>query len=1121
MPQLAYVRVDLHIAVHRVANGGAVIELGEQGALRRTRVRPQTVSQWLDLKLSGNILDLRRKLSFGHAVQNWVQRIRQSRLSLEQSPDSALLYRLTLDVADPELAGLPWETTLRRLLNDEVRLTAQKSVFGDGLALCPIVRVSDVRPHVISRPFTLPLRILHLNPQPERPVGEWLRQLFSGRSAVEVAGVVEVETATLGEAGIESFPANWPTIEALFFDNFSMLAGAECLLSTAAVDTPGTLGWLSRWTDIWQTRLVIIQARNSAEMARACRLGTALTNRGGPAALIISPAYKDKHLSYLNFFYSLICDFPHDRNFSVSFPHISNTDPCILFAGTEREDALRMSNVGTELLRMEEELSSTTARRSSRTARELRTLLRSHEATERYRISKPTNLIRRIHNTLGSLREEWNDYHFEQHERQSAMPLAETLNKLRQLTNVEAPTRSSEQPAASARRYVNASLWANTTAGDFIQIPQNEARLKINEIYHLGIQIGPFDLHVRTIGTTALLEEIFKWTPEMKGIWLEVAVTGLDFEVRGDPVQELWLPREGNSDPIYFAIVPRIGKVARLRFSIYHQQNVIQSFRLAALVNGPTEEAAPLAMNRRRLARSLGVSPELVGDVGYLPRLEYSISTEIQHLETRPSRALSIVANEIGGKKVLTIKGADVFGVRIPRDLKDHVRKIRDALKVISTPPIDKVEINLWRYGWGGVDPYNPALKKLNRGRTEKLSQALTTLADVGWQLFSALIPNEPARGGEESLRTRLARLLEPEGQVIHVAHTLLQDVLPWAALYDRKYDARKQTEQGKPVEQAVCLAALPAEDGKLPFANCEESPQCLLHQQQQDERRKQNKPPLMPEMVACPLHFWGFKHIVEVPPQQVSEQQEETVQQQDCIRSVRPVKLAAGLNTDLQLFDEHLAELNKLTSRTLLVATWAAQKYLRDDVLDMMQETTLDLIYLYCHARGSKEENIFPPYLEFWDKQHSHSDYIYSSDLDYPDHWLHHPLVFLNGCGTAGFNPEALSPFIEKLVTDRGASAVIGTEIPVWEQLASECALRFLEHFLNGDTAGTALLNVRRELLAQNNPLGLVYTLYGAAHLILATDGQCPNYPGTVQTPVARSDSLTIPAISSSYQIS
>ena len=61
---------------------------------------------------------------------------------------------------------------------------------------------------------------------------------------------------------------------------------------------------------------------------------------------------------------------------------------------------------------------------------------------------------------------------------------------------------------------------------------------------------------------------------------------------------------------------------------------------------------------------------------------------------------------------------------------------------------------------------------------------------------------------------------------------------------------------------------------------------------------------------------------------------------------------------------------------------------------------------------------------------------------------WTRAPLVMLNGCGTAGFSPDALSPFVTKLVRDRGAGGVIGTEILVDETLANEAAVTFLTAF-------------------------------------------------------------------------
>src|SRR5579862_6245894 len=48
-------------------------------------------------------------------------------------------------------------------------------------------------------------------------------------------------------------------------------------------------------------------------------------------------------------------------------------------------------------------------------------------------------------------------------------------------------------------------------------------------------------------------------------------------------------------------------------------------------------------------------------------------------------------------------------------------------------------------------------------------------------------------------------------------------------------------------------------------------------------------------------------------------------------------------------------------------------------------------------------------------------------------------------GCNTAAFSPDALSPFISKFIRDCAAAGAIGTEIPVWEQLAGEVARLFL----------------------------------------------------------------------------
>jgi hypothetical protein len=44
--------------------------------------------------------------------------------------------------------------------------------------------------------------------------------------------------------------------------------------------------------------------------------------------------------------------------------------------------------------------------------------------------------------------------------------------------------------------------------------------------------------------------------------------------------------------------------------------------------------------------------------------------------------------------------------------------------------------------------------------------------------------------------------------------------------------------------------------------------------------------------------------------------------------------------------------------------------------------------------------------------------------------------------------------------------------------------ARQFLTRFLDGESAGKALLGIRRYLLVRGNPMGLAYTLYAVVEL-------------------------------------
>ena len=402
----------------------------------------------------------------------------------------------------------------------------------------------------------------------------------------------------------------------------------------------------------------------------------------------------------------------------------------------------------------------------------------------------------------------------------------------------------------------------------------------------------------------------------------------------------------------------------------------------------------------------------------------------------------------------MTVKGSEFLLDNRPGNIAKLVGGVRDALFDNSVNRVDGLDRKDWQYAYGSDAATNSA----------RFAAALPELAEKGWALYQRLFPPAFARTSRPR-STRKAR------RTIQVAHALLEDVIPWAAIYDRHYDA------GAP-QHALCLEAMPSDKGELPAKRCGELPNCPLHPNNLGGRNREE----VEKGVACPLRFWGFRHIVEVPPQQNAAG--KTPPRRVTISGGKSAQLAAGINGVLPLAATHFTKLAELLKHA---AIWKYQSKDRNEILHDLSDPDLDVIYFYCHARGGMADPQYdPPCMEFQESSASPPGKLTPYDLDSNTPWPHQPLVFLNGCSTAAFSPDAISPFIITFVRDRGASGVIGTEIPVHETLAGVVGFEFLDRFLAGVEAGEALREVRRELLRQKNPMGLAYTLYAYSELKL-----------------------------------
>jgi putative chitinase len=136
------------------------------------------------------------------------------------------------------------------------------------------------------------------------------------------------------------------------------------------------------------------------------------------------------------------------------------------------------------------------------------------------------------------------------------------------------------------------------------------------------------------------------------------------------------------------------------------------------------------------------------------------------------------------------------------------------------------------------------------------------------------------------------------------------------------------------------------------------------------------------------------------------------------------------------------------------------------DDIVDIVRKPDpASLIYFFCH--GTAQE------LQF-DK--AASRLTADNLVDFPDYpgW---PVVFINACDAGNISPLSFYSFRTEF-RKRKAAGVIAPSFPVPTMFAAMFANAFLKAYAQRETVGETLLNLRRELLLKNNPLGLWYSL-------------------------------------------
>ncbi|MDZ4718252.1 MAG: hypothetical protein SH847_07240 [Roseiflexaceae bacterium] len=469
--------------------------------------------------------------------------------------------------------------------------------------------------------------------------------------------------------------------------------------------------------------------------------------------------------------------------------------------------------------------------------------------------------------------------------------------------------------------------------------------------------------------------------------------------------------------------------IATLRCSIYCNGMQIQSRLVSAVV-------------------AAGVPVQALDDQGLLRRsvLDFNLSSSLapQVLGSVQPHVLSLMLNS-------NSDGTHSFRVAA-NDGQELFSSSATLSPTALANLVDLARQRLHEAAWGNAGEYTPQstyrydTNTPLQTRLQYMRSDLIDMAKRGAILYNSAI-KDIANGKQKSLR----QIMQKPGMVQLASKMNASDIVPIALFYDALIDSLgspticPQFEQSlaKALEQGTSLIDEPCFTGNCPSSG--------------------------DLSIVCPSGFWGFRQDIGMPyPVRPGGPELATR-----IGFVEKPQIGMAYFSDFPLLKGHLEHLGTLNA----VLSEASP---RKDVLALLQKSTPQLVYFYCH--GAEINTI--PLIRVGAE--SGAEYIATDNfanfaIDWPEQ---RPLVFINGCHTTALTPDKAISFVKTFMEDTSASGVIGTEITIFEPLAQTFAEAFFQHFLAGVPLGRAIRMARLALLAQGNPLGLVYLPFAYAGL-------------------------------------
>ncbi len=621
--------------------------------------------------------------------------------------------------------------------------------------------------------------------------------------------------------------------------------------------------------------------------------------------------------------------------------------------------------------------------------------------------------------------------------------LSDASDFLRGIKNVPNPGSQPREIQQRADRYVNTDI---ADGGNPDQVVARTIALTAGTRYYFRIRIGEIEATSIEATPTALQAELLT-----EDIELQVVLFSEDFDLEANqgtifvPVTGAAYVRSGQhaslpagldskaqlvTERLLFAITPLGGGVASLRCNLYCRGMLIQS-RLISVVVGASE-ALDAQGTMRRSVLDFNLSTSLAPSV--LDQLE----------PHRLSLMLNTTADGTHAFRLVATDGQELFSnsaTLSPTEISNLIELARERLRLTCWGKSSEWNNDTYRY--------DPTVSEAERAK--RFGEDIIALARRGAILYSTAVKD--LVGGVQGQR-ELRKLMRTPGMVQLASKISANDIVPIAMFYDYKLDSQEPNLKICPEFEASLNSGRPLLDepcfkGECACANGEDL------------------------TVVCPAGFWGFRHNIGMPypvrsrgPEVVTRISYSGIAQMD-----------VAFYSDFPQIKPHLAKLPTLGYQV-------TQASPRKEVLSLLQKSTPQLVYFYCH--GADSNSI--PFLRVGGS--SNQDYLSTDnfanyEIGWPDQ---RPLVFINGCHTTSLTPDKALGFVKAFVEDTSAAGVIGTEITIFEPLAQTFAETFLPLFLAGTPIGLAIRTARLTLLAQRNPLGLVYMPHAYAGLTLAT---------------------------------